>query len=76
MSIPQLAAGKNTITFEVADQSSLAGSVSVTYRWDTADGTESSHSAILRPEQFVGNRAAYALDAPGLMRCRSVVIEY
>lgn len=76
MAIPRLAAGENTITFEVADQSSLAGSVTVTYGWETADGTEKTHSTILRPEQFAGNQASYTLDTPGLVRCRSLAIEY
>ena len=75
MSIPQIFAGTNTVRFQVKDASALRGPVKVAYRYETSAG-EKVHTHVLRPADFHGNEAVYTLDAPGLMRCRSVAVEY
>jgi hypothetical protein len=75
MSIPRLFAGKNTLRFRVADPTALQAEVTVVYRYETAAG-EKTHRHVLRRAEFRGGEAVYTVDAPGLLRCRSVSISY
>ena len=75
MSIPRLTPGKNTITFKVSDQEALKAPITVTYRYETPGG-EKTHRQTLNPRDFSGNRAAYIIDVPDLMRSNSLTIEY
>ncbi len=75
MSIPQIFAGSNTIRFKVRDAKAVRGPIRVTYRYQTAGG-ERKHEKVLRPSDFRGNEAVYQIDAPGLMRCKSLAIAY
>jgi hypothetical protein len=75
MSIPQIFAGANTVRFQVRDESALRGPVKVAYRYETSAG-EKVHTQVLKPADFHGNEAAYTLNAPGLVRCRSVAVGY
>ena len=75
MSIPQIFAGANTIRFKLRDAAALRGPVTVTYRYETAEG-ERSHRRVLSTADFRGNEAVYDLDAPGLLRCKSLLIEH
>jgi hypothetical protein len=75
MSIPQIFAGSNTVRFRVSDSALLRGPVWVTYRYETAAG-DRVHTKVLQPSDFRGNEAVYLLKAPGLLRCKSVAVEY
>jgi hypothetical protein len=75
MSIPQIFAGRNTIHFKVHDAASIKWPISVTYRYQTADG-ERVHTQALASKDFHGNIATYEIDAPGLVRCNSLTIAY
>ena len=75
MSIPQIFAGKNTVRFRLRDAAKLTGPVKVVYQYQTAAG-ECTHTEILRVGDFQSNIATYTLDAPGLVRCTSLVVSY
>jgi len=75
MSIPRIGAGANTIHFKVADASTVRGPIQVVYRYQTSSH-ERSHQQLLQPEDFHHNVATYHLDAPGLLRCNSLLIRY
>ncbi len=75
MSIPPLFAGKNTLRLRVRAAASLRGPITVKYRYDTADGVR-EHVQMLLPASFRNNEASYTVDAPALIRCRSVAISY
>ena len=75
MSIPRIGAGANTIHFKVADASTVRGPIQVVYRYQTSSH-ERSHQQLLQPEDFHHNMATYHLDAPGLLRCNSLLIRY
>ncbi|MGH9425735.1 MAG: hypothetical protein ACRD2L_05440 [Terriglobia bacterium] len=75
MSIPRLTAGKNTIHFKVADATSVKGPLEIVYRYQTRSG-ETQHRQVIQPRDFAGNVATYSFDAPGLVRCNSVLVRY
>lgn len=75
MSIPQIFAGRNTIHFKVRDAASIQRPVTVTYRYQTADG-ERVHTRTLASADLHANVATYEIDAPGLVRCNSLTIAY
>ena len=75
MSIPQIFAGRNTIHFKVRDAAAILRPVTVTYRYQTADG-ERAHTQALARRDFDGKIATYEIDAPGLERCNSLTIAY
>jgi hypothetical protein len=75
MSIPRIAAGKNTIHFKVADAASVNGPFDIVYRYQTPSG-ETQHRQVIQPRDFVGNVATYSFDAPDLLRCNSVLVRY
>jgi hypothetical protein len=75
MSIPQVFAGRNTIHFKVHDAAAIARPVTVTYRYQTAEG-ERVHTQDLSQHDFHDNVANYEIDAPGLIRCNSLTIAY
>ncbi len=75
MSIPPLFAGSNTVRMKTATGSIPAAPVSVTYEYETAGGLR-SHRQVLGPTAFAKGEASYKVEAPGLMRCRSVSISY
>ncbi len=75
MSIPRLFAGRNNLRFEVEDAAQLEGPVTVSYRYTTATG-ERTDVHELKPTDFHGNAAHYTVDAPGLIRCRSMSVTY
>jgi len=75
MSIPQVFAGENTIRFKVEDRSQVDQEIVVTYRWQNADGSESSNTKRIQPALFYeGNEAVYRFDAPEFRRCLSLTI--
>jgi hypothetical protein len=75
MSIPQIFAGHNTVHFKLNDSAKLNGPIEVTYRYETAAG-ERTHSQVLQPSDFQSNEATYTVDAPGLLRCNSLSVNY
>ncbi len=75
MSIPQIFAGRNTIHFKLDNAANLRAPVRVTYTYQTAAG-ERSQVNVLRASDFHGNTAQYSFAAPGLIRCKSLVIAY
>jgi hypothetical protein len=75
MSIPRLREGANTVRFKVADARAVQGPIRVSYRYQTAAG-ERTHEQVLEPKSFAGNVATYRFDAPGLVRCNSLRIQY
>jgi hypothetical protein len=75
MALPQIFEGKNKIHFKVRDGSRLRGNIEVTYRYETAAG-ERTHRQSLRPADFHANMATYTIEAPGLLRCKSVSVAY
>ena len=75
MSIPQIFAGSNGIQFRLKNASALRGPVKVTYTYETNDGRR-SHSIALSPSDFHDNVARYVLEAPGLIRCKSLAVSY
>lgn len=75
MSIPPLFAGKNQLRFRTADPSALTAPITVVYKYESLSG-EKIQRRLLRRGDFQNGEAAYAVDAPGLLRCRSVVISY
>lgn len=75
MSIPQIFAGRNKIRFKLADASKVNGPIRVTYRYETQAG-EQSHEQALTARDFRNNEAAYAINAPGLIRCTSLAVSY
>ena len=75
MSIPQIFAGRNKIRFKLADASKVNGPIRVTYRYETKAG-EQSHETTLTAQDFRDNEAAYEIDAPGLIRCKSLAVSY
>ena len=75
MSIPQIFAGTNGIQLRLKNASALRGPIKVTYTYETNDGTR-SHSMVLGPSDFHDNVARYVLDAPGLIRCKSLAVVY
>jgi hypothetical protein len=75
MSIPQIFAGRNKIRFKVHDAAQVDGPIRVTYRYETKAG-EQRHEKVLTARDFRDNEAAYQLDAPGLIRCKSLAISY
>ncbi len=75
MSIPQIFAGDNTVTFKVADQQAVKGGIKFTYKYQTEAG-ECTIQTGLNPEAFSSNQASIALKTPGLIRCNSLAIEY
>ncbi len=75
MSIPQIFAGRNKIRFKVHDAAEVDGPIRVTYRYETSAG-EQSHEKVLAARDFRDNEAAYEIDAPGLIRCKSLAISY
>jgi hypothetical protein len=75
MSIPRISAGKNTVHFKVADAASVKGPIEIVYRYQTLSG-ETQHRQLIQPGNFVENVAKYSLDAPGLVRCNSVLVRY
>jgi len=75
MSIPRIAAGKNTIHFKVVDAASVKGPFEIVYRYQTNSG-EAHHRQVIQPRDFVGNTAQYSFESPGLVRCNSLLIRY
>jgi hypothetical protein len=75
MSIPRITAGKNTIHFKVANAANVKGPLEIVYRYQTESG-ETQHRRVIQPRDFIGNVATYSFDAPGLVRCNSVLVRY
>lgn len=75
MSLPQIFEGDNAMQLALKDASQLRGPVTVTYRYQTAQG-ERTHRQSLKPSDFRDNAASYPLAAPGLTRCNSVTVAY
>ena len=75
MSIPQIFAGANAMQFKLHDAAQLRGPVQVTYTYQGADG-EKSATRTLHPADFHSDVARYSLNAPGLIRCKSLTIAY
>jgi hypothetical protein len=75
MSIPPIFAGENTLRVRLRDASLLRGPVRVVYHYETAAGNK-THTQVLRPSDFRENTAVYRIDAPGLLRCRSVTVAH
>jgi len=76
MSIPQIFDGENTVRFKVDDPAQVKGDLRVKYVWDTAEG-EQSHEKLLSPRLFFkDNEAVYRIEAPGLERCKALIISY
>jgi hypothetical protein len=75
MYIPRSTAGKNTIHFKVVDAANVKGSIEVVYRYQTRSG-EVQHRQVIHPADFAENVATYSLNAPGLIRCNSVLVRY
>jgi len=75
MSIPQIFAGENEITFKVADRQAVKAGIIVTYKYQTRDGEREIRKSI-KPEAFSNNQASFLVKAPGLIRCNSLAIEY
>jgi hypothetical protein len=76
MSIPQIFDGENTIRFKVDDPAQIKGDMLVKYLWETAEG-EQSHEKLLSPRLFFkDNEAVYRFEAPGLERCKGLIISY
>ncbi len=75
MSIPQIFEGRNTVHFRLNDSSKLSGLVEVTYRYETAAG-EKTHRQVLKPSDFQSNVATYVVNAPGLIRGKSLAVSY
>ena len=76
MSIPQIFDGDNTIRFQVEDPSKVEGDLIVRYIWQDAEG-EKEHRKRITPEMFYkDNEAVYHIEAPGLERCRGLVVSY
>jgi hypothetical protein len=63
------------VRFQVQDAAKLRGPVKVIYTYQTAVG-ERKQRKVLHAADFRGNEAVYRLDAPGLVRCNSVAVEY
>ncbi len=77
MSIPQIFAGDNTIRFKVDDPEQVESGILVTYTWQDAEGMLKSHRKSLTPEMFYKDReAVYHIEAPGLVRCNSLIISH
>lgn len=75
MSIPPLFAGRNSLRFRLADPSALTAPVNVVYRYETGAGTRTlTHQ--LRRADFINGEAVFQVEAPGLLRCRSVAVSY
>jgi hypothetical protein len=75
MSIPQIIDGVNAIHFKVTDSSKIRGPIRVVYRYQTQTA-DRVQEQILQPTDFHHNSAAYTFDAPGLIRCNSLLIAY
>ena len=75
MTIPQIFSGRNNIRFKVADAAKVNGSIRVTYHYVDESG-EQTHEQILTARDFRNNEAVYEIDAPGLIRCKSLAISY
>jgi hypothetical protein len=75
MSIPQLTAGRNSISFKVSDSKALKAPVSITYDYKNSQGAV-QHKMTLEPKDFNSNHATYIVNAPGLLRCEALKIEY
>jgi hypothetical protein len=75
MAIPRIVEGNNTIHFKVADDSAVRGPIQISYRYQTLGG-EKEHRQVLRRKDFKNHRALYGFQAPGLIRCNSLIIEY
>lgn len=75
MSIPPLEAGRNQMRLRMAGAGGLAGRITVEYRYETAGGERVVKKALGR-EDFRGGEAVFVLDAPGLVRCKSVALKY
>ena len=75
MSMPQIFAGENAMQFRLKDASALRGPVKVTYTYETNNGTR-THAKLLAASDFHDNAARYVLQAPGLIRCKSLAISY
>lgn len=75
MSIPPLFAGNNTLRLRVADAAALRRDITVIYGYTTSAG-EREHRQVLRRADFRANEAVYSANVPGLLRCRSVSIQY
>jgi len=75
MSIPRIVDGMNTIHFKVADSSRIRGPIRVVYRYQTRTA-EKVHEQILQPTDFHRNSATWTFEAPGLIRCNSLLIAY
>lgn len=73
--MPRITAGENTIQFKVKDGSLISTPIKVTYHYRTSAG-KCHHEQVLRPSDFKNNIASYRLDAPGLVRCDSLVISH
>ncbi|MBL8228150.1 MAG: hypothetical protein JNL98_06720 [Bryobacterales bacterium] len=73
MTLPQIFAGRNRVRVELRNSPQLP--VKITYRWDS-EGGERTHQKQLKPSDFRDGKAAYEIDAPGLVRCRSVQVRY
>jgi len=76
MSIPQIFDGENTIRFKMDDPAQIKGDLLAKYVWETAEG-EQSHEKLLSPRLFFkDNEAVYRIEAPGLERCKALIISY
>ena len=73
MSIPPLFAGRNKLRLRIADPAALTSPLTVVYLYDTPRGPK-SHRQMLRPSDFTQGEARYIVNAPDLIRCRSVSI--
>ena len=77
MSIPQIFAGDNTIRFKVDDPEQVESNILITYTWQDAEGMLKSHRKSLTPEMFYKDQeAVYYIEAPGLVRCNSLIISH
>ena len=76
MSIPQIFNGDNTIRFKVDDPGQVKGDIYVTHAWQTADGEKTQRQKIDREMFYQNSEAVYSIEAPGLVRCNSLVIAY
>lgn len=73
MTLPRIMEGRNRVRVQL--RTAPSAPLRVTYRWDTAAGLK-SHQKDLQPGDFRDGAATYAIDAPGLVRCRSVEVRY
>lgn len=76
MSIPQIFDGENTIRFKVDDPEQIEGDMLVKFVWETCEGEQSREKMLSKRLFFKDNEAVYRIEAPGLERCKALIISY